>query len=84
MQIIYLKRLLAAALALNKEEFVIYVTYLESKILISLAWKAQIASLLAKKVSVFKEYFDFSNVFFKKFEAILFNFLDINNDAIDL
>lgn len=42
------------------------------------------ASFLAKKVSIHKEYADFSDIFSKKSVIILFNPLDINKHAINL
>ena len=59
------KNFMAAALALGKKAFVVYVAYLEAKISIYSAWKAQMALLLAKKVSVPKEHPDFLNIFSK-------------------
>lgn len=52
--------------------------------LIYLACEAQIGLLLAKNVSVFKEYSDFIDIFSKKSVAVLLNYLDINNHAIKL
>ena len=63
---IYRKKFAAVALALNKEVFMMHVAYLGAETSIHPAWKAQMALLLAKKVSVPKEYTDFSNVFYKK------------------
>lgn len=59
-----------------------YLAYLGIKLLINLAQNAQIALLLAKKISVFKEYADFLNVFFKKSTVVLPNCLDINKYII--
>lgn len=52
LQIIDWKKFTTLALAPDEEAFVIHVAYLEAKILIYLAWKAQIALLLAKKMSI--------------------------------
>ena len=41
------------------------------------------ALLLAKKISISKKYANFSDVFFKKSVAMLFNCLKINKHAID-
>lgn len=83
-QIINWKKFAAVALALNKEAFIIYVTYLEAKILIHTAPKAQIAWLLAKKINIPKEYTDFSDVFSKKSIIILLNCSNINKHIINL
>ena len=48
------------------------------------ASKASIALLLAKKVSVSKEYTDFLEVFSKESAVMLLERLDINKHAIDL
>lgn len=62
--------------------------YLKTRILIYLAQKAQIALqialLLAKKVSISKEYTDFSDIFFKKSSEVPPNFLNINKHMISL
>lgn len=52
--------------------------------LIYLARKAQVALLLAKKVSVFTKYADFLNVVFKKSTAVFSNCLNINKYVINL
>ena len=84
MLIIEWKKFAAAASALNKETFLVHMAYLGAKMLIYPAWKAQIALLLAKKVSVPKEYADFSDIFSKKYMAVLFNCSNINKYAINL
>lgn len=84
MQIIDWKKFVAVTLALKKEAFVIYVAYLGPKILIYLACEAQIALLLAEKISIAKEYTNFLEVFSKKSIVILLNCLDINKHAINL
>lgn len=68
-----LKEFATASLALNKKAFVVHVAYLGSKMSVYSACKAQIALLLAKNVSVLKEYIDFSNIFSKKSVAVLLN-----------
>lgn len=62
----------------------VYIAYLEFKMSIYPACKAEIILLLAKKVSIHKKYIDFLNIFSKKSAAILLNYLDINKYAIDL
>lgn len=58
--------------------------YLRAKISIYPAQKAEMSLLLAKEVSVLKEYIDFSSVFFKKSATVLPNCFNINKYAIDL
>ena len=78
------KKFAAAALALDKEAFVMHMAYLRAKMLIYQTWKAQIFFLLTKKVSISKEYTDFSNVFSKELAAVLLECSNINEHAIDL
>lgn len=59
-------------------------TYLGSKISINLVYKAQIILLLAKKISVPKNYTLFLDNVFKKFVAVFLNHLNINKYIIDL
>lgn len=67
-----------------KKVFVIYMTYLGSKILINLVYKAQIILLLVKKISVPKNYTLFLDNVFKEFVAVFLNHLNINKYIIDL
>ena len=83
-QMINRKELAAAALAPDKEAFVIYVAYLGAKISIDPAREAQMALLLAEEISVLKEYADFSDVFSKKLVVVLLKRSDINKHAITL
>lgn len=62
----------------------IHIAYLGAKILIYLAWEAEMALLLAKKVNVLKKYSDFSDVFSNKSAVILSDSLIMNKHAIDL
>lgn len=82
-QIIDLKKLTTAVLIIEKKVFLIKIAYLESKTLIYLVYKAQIALRLAKKITIFKKYSDFSDIFFKKSVAILPDYLNINKYQID-
>lgn len=82
-QIIDLKKLTTAVLIIEKEAFLIEIAYLESKTLIYLVYKAQIALRLAKKITIFKKYSDFSDIFFRKSVAILPDYLNINKYQID-
>lgn len=50
-QIIGLKKFAVAALDVDNKTFIIHIAYLGAKILIYLACKAQIALLMAKKLS---------------------------------
>lgn len=77
------KKFAVAALALNKKAFIIDVIYLESKILIYLACKAEMTLLLVKNVDIPKEYGDFSNVFFKKPVVMFPNYSNINKHIIN-
>lgn len=61
-----------------------HMTYLKDKMSIYLAWKSQIASLLAKKIFVLKKYLDFTDIFSKKSVAKLFKYFNINKYAINL
>lgn len=58
--------------------------YLGPKMLFHLTQKAQITSLLAKKISVFKKYANFWDDFFKESAAMLSNCLNINKYVINL
>lgn len=52
----------------NIKAFVIYITFLNlSLILIHLARKTQIASLIIKKIIILNKYSDFANIFLKFF-----------------
>lgn len=50
---------MAIAFYQTKEVFIVYMAYLNSKILICLAYKAQIILLIAKKNIFLAEYLDF-------------------------
>lgn len=66
MQIIDQKEFVIAALNPGKEAFVIYMAYLEAKILIHLVWEAQIALLLIGKVTIPAEVFGLCQQLLKK------------------
>ena len=70
----------------NIEAFVVHVSSLSlvSKMTIHPARKAQIALLLAKKVTVLAKYSDFADVFSKKSAEILSKCIGINKHAIEL
>lgn len=59
-----------AALASNKEGFIIYIAYLRSKMSIYTACKAQVALLLAKNISVLEKYANFLDVFSIEFAVL--------------
>lgn len=69
---------------LGKNIFVIHIANLDFKILIYPAREAQIASLLAEKVIILKEYLDFLDIFFNKSVIILSKRLNINKHTIKL
>ena len=55
----------------NIEAFVVYVSFLELRIIIHLAKKTQMALLLVEKVAVPAEYLDFADVFLEESANIL-------------
>ena len=65
------KKFTKATLDKNVEVFVVHVAFLISKMLIHLAQEAQIALLIAKKITVTAEYTDFADVFLKKLAKVL-------------
>lgn len=83
MHMINQKKFAIAALYLDKKAFIVYVAYLESKISIYSACEAPITLFLAKKITVCKKYADCLDVFSKKSVAVLFNWLNINEHAIN-
>ena len=70
----------------NIEVFIVYISSLslKSKITIYLSKKAQIALLLAKKITVLAKYLDFANVFFKELTKMLLEYTKINEHIIKL
>ena len=80
------KEFAKVALDENIEAFVVHVSSLSlgSKMTIHPAWKAQIASLLAKEIIVPTEYSDFANVFSKESAEVLSERIGINEHAIEL
>ena len=75
-----------ARVVLNKniEVFVVHVSSLGSKITIHLAKEAQLALLLAKKVTVLAKYLDFANVFLEESANILPEQIGANEHTIKL
>lgn len=69
---------------LIEKVFVIYLAYIGRKMLIHLACEAQIALLVAEKVTIPAKYLDFADVFSKKSVAKLPKCSDINEHSIDL
>lgn len=63
---------MATVLNPANKAFVVYMAHLKAKILIYLAWKAQITLLLTKKDIVLAKYLDFTDVFSKKSAIKLF------------
>ena len=76
------KEFAKAGLDENVKAFMINVVSFTSKILIHLAWKAQIALLIVKKVLVPAEYSDFAYVFSKESAEVLPKRTGINEHAI--
>lgn len=69
----------------NVKFFVVYITFFSfSSILIHLARKTQIASLLIIKVLTSKKYLGFNNIFLKKKVSILLEITNLNQYVIKL
>lgn len=70
----------------DKKTFVVFVFTLDLslKISIFLAWKAQVASLFAKKVIISAKYFNFADVISKKTSVKLLEHSVINKYLINL
>lgn len=64
---------MVTTLNFDKKVFVIYIAYLNIKILIQLAQKAQIALLIIEKIVILVKYLDYTKVFSKKSVIELFN-----------
>lgn len=58
--------------------------YLDSKMIIHLAWKTQIASLIIKEIVILFEYLDNTDIFSKESAAELPKRSKINKHSIDL
>lgn len=84
MEIISEKKFLVAALDLGKKAFVIHLAHLRDKMTIYLAQKAQIALLVAKKVTVSAKYSDFVDSFSKESAAKLHKYFDTKKYLINL
>ena len=72
------------ALDENIKAFVVHVASLTLKMTIHLAKEAQLALLLAKKVTVLAEYVDFVDVFLKELAEVQPEQTEINEYAIKL
>ena len=83
-EIIDQKEFAKAALNENIEALVVHVRSLRSKITIHLAKKAQLALLLAKKVTVPTKYSDFADVFLEKSANVLPKQTKANKHVIGL
>ena len=66
----------------NIEAFVVHVSSLKSRITIDQARKAQIALLLAKKVTIPTKYSDFADVFLEKSANVFLEQTRVNEHAI--
>lgn len=69
---------------LGKKAFVVYVAYLGLKMTIYPAQKAQIASLITKKVVIPAEYLNYANVILEESAAELPKRFEINEHSINL
>ena len=78
------KKFAKAALNENIEAFVVHISFLELRMTIYPARKAQLALLLAKKVTVLVEYSDFADVFLEELKNVLPKRTKINEHAIEL
>lgn len=78
------KKFAAITLNLSRKAFILHVTYLNSKTLIYLICEAQIAVLLAIKISILAKYLDFSDFFSKKLACKLLKHSRINKHSINL
>lgn len=80
------KRICGSNFRQRWRNFVIHITFLSLslKILIHSTWEAQIASLVAKKITILIKYLDFVNLFSKKLAAELFKRSTINKHWTDL
>ena len=72
------KKFAKAVLDENVKAFVVYVALLLYKMIIHLAWKVQIALLIAEKVTVPIKSADFSNIFLKELVKVLLEWTGIN------
>lgn len=59
------KKIVAIAIKPDKKAFVIYVAYLAIIISIYPVYKAEMALIIAKKITIPAKYFDFKDVFLK-------------------
>lgn len=72
MELIDKEEFIEIALAKDVEAFVIHVTFLTLRsMMIHLAWKTQMASLLSEEVILLTEYTDFADLFLKKLAEVL-------------
>lgn len=83
-QIINQKKFVPMALDPDKEAFVVYTAYLNSKMTIYSTWEAQIALLITKKIVIPAEYLDFANAFWEESAAELSKRFDYNKHSINL
>ena len=78
------KKFAKVALDENIKAFIVYVRSLEPKINIYLARKAQMALLLAEKVTVLAKYSDFADVFLKELANVFLEQTRVNKHTIEL
>ena len=83
-ELINWKEFAKTALDKNIEAFVVHVSSLGLKIIIHSVRKAQMALLLAKKITVLIEYPDFANMFLKESVNVFTEQTGVNKYAIEL
>lgn len=69
---------------LRKKAFIIHIAYLSLKIIIYLAWEAQIIFLIIKKIDILAKYLDYANVFLEKSAVELPKHCNINKYFMNL
>ena len=84
MKIINRESFAKAALDKNIEVFIVHMALPTSKMIIHPARKAQIAFLIAKKVTIPAKYSDFAGIFLKESAGVLAKRTGINKQAIEL
>ena len=84
-EIIDKKKFAKIILDKNVKAFVMYIIFLSlNLILINLAKKAKIATLITKKVKISTDYSEFLDVFLEEKALVLLEITDLNQNAIKL
>ena len=68
----------------NVKVFVVYIAFFTLEISIYITHKAQITSLLVKKVNILANYLVFANAFWKKSAEMLLEQIRVNKHVIEL